>query len=192
MRMGRLSAAGILLATGCFTLRPQADPSRFYHLRVTTTVAATGGTTSVGIGPIRMPAYLDRSHIMQRISDVEVAPREHDYWADPLGEQIQQILAEEVRLRAGLARVQLYPWRTVEKPDRRVDIDIRQFASDSAGAVELRARWEIRTTVEPPRIVASGEDSWQEQAQGSDMADQVDAMSRALGALAGAISARLR
>lgn len=189
-RIGTALAATMLAA--CFNLNPQPDPSRFYNLRAVSEAAPAAAGPTVGIGSIELPAYLDRAHLIERVDETEVRLLSADYWAGPLAGQIQRVLADEIRARSGLDRVERYPWRATDAPAWRVDVDIARFDTWADGVIELRATWEIRATDAGRSLLASGSDTWREQADGADVAQRVDAMSRALAGLARDIAAALR
>jgi uncharacterized lipoprotein YmbA len=190
---GLVTVATLGFGAACFTLGPQTDPSRFYHLRALSEATPfPTGVATVGVGVVTVPRYLDGLHVVERVGDAEVRPLATEYWAEPLSDQIQHVLAEELRAQLGLTRVVRYPWRASDRPAKRVDVDILRFEPDSTGAVALHARWAIIDTTDETRAVVAGEDTWRDQASGPDMALRVDALSRALNAFACDIAARLR
>src|SRR3954471_156925 len=91
--------AGLSFA-GCLT-EPRPDPSRFFAL---TSLPRTGPRTNedsslanapfLGIGPIKIPGYLDREQLVTRISQNRFAIAENDRWAEPLEENFARVLSE--------------------------------------------------------------------------------------------------
>ena len=78
-----------------------SKPSNFYVLSALpeseTAVKGVGNESalSIGIGPITLPIYLDRSQIVTRISRNELKMDEFHRWAEPLKENFFRVLAVE-------------------------------------------------------------------------------------------------
>jgi uncharacterized lipoprotein YmbA len=71
--MRRLLMAGSLVLAAC--LGPRADMSAFYVLSVPPEPTAQDSLPVVlGLGPVTLPGYLDRSQIVIRMSENQVAP----------------------------------------------------------------------------------------------------------------------
>ncbi|MGH7913651.1 MAG: PqiC family protein, partial [Candidatus Binataceae bacterium] len=120
---GRLSvivaavALGALAAGGCFSPRP--DPSKFFVLTpigsaAANSIAPTGLTASssltIGIGPIKLPGYLDRDEVVTRVSPNRLELSNMDRWAEPLDNNFKQVIAQDLTQSLGTHSITFYPW----------------------------------------------------------------------------------
>ena len=64
--------------------------SKFYRLNAVSGVGSgakaidTGRELAIGVGPVKLPLYLDRPHIVTRTSTNEFDSSGFDRWAEPL------------------------------------------------------------------------------------------------------------
>jgi uncharacterized lipoprotein YmbA len=137
------------IAAGCFSLDPKPDASRFFAL---TSLARTGQTTqdsiatnalALGIGPIKIPGYLDRQQLVTRISQNRFAIAENDRWAEPLEENFSRILSQNLAILLQTDRLVVYPWERSEQPKYQVQVELLRFEPNVEQVVELWARWRI-------------------------------------------------
>jgi uncharacterized lipoprotein YmbA len=192
--------SGVLLLSGCLELGGVSPPSRFYLLtpggetRAAATDLAPGGGPGVGladlalgVGPIRIPAYLDRPQIVTRsgANALELAP--FDRWGEPLQESVARVLATELARRLGTERVQRHPWRDAESVQVAVEVDVLRFDGPLGGPVALEARWTLRTGREAVQHASH----ITEAGNGGGYAEQAAAMSRALATLAREIASEV-
>jgi uncharacterized lipoprotein YmbA len=138
-----------LLAAGCVSLGPQADPSRFFALaslpRTGQRVQDAAGNNALvlGIGPIKFPAYLDRPQLVTRISQNRFAVAENDRWAEPLEENLSRILSQNLSILLHTERVVTYPWERSQRPTHQVQVEVLRFEPNAERIVELWARWRV-------------------------------------------------
>ncbi|HEX5606452.1 MAG TPA: PqiC family protein, partial [Candidatus Binatia bacterium] len=69
-----------------------------------------GNALSLGIGPIKIPRYLDREQLVTRISQNRFAIAENDRWAEPLEENFSRVLSENLSILLQIDRVAAFPW----------------------------------------------------------------------------------
>jgi uncharacterized protein len=136
-----------LLVSGCLSPRP--DPSVF--LVLTPAVASEGRGPSngvlrdmvVGVGPVTLPAYLERPQLVSRLEPTELAVDPFARWSAPLDVLFAQALADHLVALLGPQRVVVYPWATRDRPTHSVRIVVQQFERVSPDQVLLRARWDV-------------------------------------------------
>jgi uncharacterized lipoprotein YmbA len=169
-----------LLLVGCASSSP---PARFYTLQALVPPVEHGsidfGDQWVGIGPVRVPDYLDRPQIVTRGDVHRIQIHEFDRWADRVGDRILTVLMENVARLSDSKRVAPYPWAAAFRPDRRVVGEILAFEADSSGGVVLRTRW----LVGAPGAPVEGDvrvSEYMENAATGDFDSITAAMSRAL------------
>ena len=100
LQITALVVAGIAMGLGgCAGMSP---PSNFYVL--STLPESAAGTQSdgdeskieIGVGPVKLPEYLDRSQIITRISPNALKVAAFDRWAEPLKSSFPRILMENL------------------------------------------------------------------------------------------------
>jgi len=142
---------------------------------------ATTSPVTIGVGPVRMPAYVDRPQIVTRKSSDEISLAEFDRWGEPLGEGVPRIIAQNLARLLPNDRVALLPWAGVRAPQYQVVVDIARFDGTVGGSAMLEARWRvIGGDGKAPR---EGHFAMSEPASEPGYRGLVAAMSRGLGSL---------
>ena len=199
MRSARVAAsaafAGLAwIAAGCSPLGPRPDPTVFLVL---TPAAAPGATAApalsglnVGVGPVTLPAYLQRPQLVARVDATEVRVHEYARWSAPLATLFSEAVAEQLMSQLSPRSVSIYPWTVADRPAVSVRIAIQQFETIVPDSAVLRARWELvdrmGNPLSPPRVSEHRTES------PADPNDAPVALSRLVGLLAGEIAAALR
>jgi uncharacterized lipoprotein YmbA len=101
------------------------------------------GQISLGIGPIQLPAYLDRQEIMTRVGPNRFDSLAYDRWAEPLDENFTRVLTQNLSLLLRTDRIVAYPWLPNNTPRYRVEIQVLRFESNSTREAELLTRWSV-------------------------------------------------
>lgn len=130
------------LATGCGS----TPPSRFYTLSATNGPAATPAKLSVAVGPVSVPAVVDRPQIVVDIGPNQVRLEEFNRWAAPLQNNIARVIADNLVLMLGTPRVTLAAQSLSADTDYRVAIDVQSFQSAPGAAAIVDAVWTVRRT----------------------------------------------
>jgi len=176
-----------LLAAGCASNRP----AQFYTLSpaATQTVAAPA-ECAVSVGPVSVPAAVDRPQIVLQTGPNQVFIAEFDRWAAPLKEDIPRVVAYNLASLLGTSQVTVFPQLTASEVSYRVVIDILQLESVSDKEAILDARW----TVSSPKDGRSLSNRMKiaEPARGGGYAELVAAHSRAIAQLSGRIADTIR
>jgi hypothetical protein len=141
----------VLVFSGCVDLGPSADPSQFFTLSSIAGTAKSGQVTpgdegkapSLGIGPIKLPAYLDREGIVTRKSENRIEISEIDRWAEPLREEVSQVLSQNLAALLRTDRILTYPWQVETEPAFQVGVEVLRFEAAEDRTARLRARWGI-------------------------------------------------
>ncbi len=189
--MRRLLPTVALVAAGC--LAPRADPSAFFLL---TASAGPGGiraplAVTLGLGPVTLPGYLDRSELVTRVSENQLAVSEVERWAEPLRDNVLRAVSENLVHLLQPDDYLTYPWYESAQVDYGVAVAITRFEADSTGAVTLDADWRI-TSGDPQETLYRGESLIQESTSGATTDRSVAALSRALARLCDEIAREVR
>ncbi len=176
----------VATAAGC-----ASSPSRFYTLNST----ATGdGTTAVSygvaVGPVSIPALVDRPQFMVQVATNRVEVDEFNRWAEPLNNNIARVVAGDLATLLGTPQVAMAPLANFN-PAYRVSIDIQRFESVRGKSVLIEAVWVVHRTA-AGGATCSGRTVASELVSGDSFDALAAAHSRALGMVSGDIAAVIR
>jgi uncharacterized lipoprotein YmbA len=152
MRCYAVAAASLIsvaLLAGCNPLSPQPDPTRFYVLTplagpAQSIVDTANSTTTIGLGPINLPDYLDQQWMVSRGAGNQLYVSAHDQWGEPLRDSFNQVLKQDLALALNQDQIIDYPWYRRTIVDRQVTVDLIDFAfNSSTNCAEIRANWSV-------------------------------------------------
>ena len=183
--------AGLIatLGGGC----ARTPPAQYYLL--SSPVAATAGKadgTRLGLGPIRLPEYLDRPQIVTWASATQLSLSNSHRWAEPLQQNFARALL--ARLAHALPDTQLvpFPWQGAPRPARQIVVDVQRFERAADGTLHLDARWSVQPTDDgSPAAMRDSAIALPVPGAPDDYDALVATASQAVGALAADIAARL-
>jgi uncharacterized lipoprotein YmbA len=198
--------APLLLAAACSPLNPRPDPTVFLVLSARDGAAdppATGSvvpaatapagafaTVGLGVGPVTLPAYLQRPQLVARVDETQVRVHEYARWSAPLARLFSEAVAEHLMTTLRPRNVSVYPWPAADRPALSVRIAVQQFETVLPDAAVLRARWEVVDRMGNP--LAPARTSEYRTAAPTDPTEAPAALSQLVGMLAAEIAAALR
>jgi uncharacterized lipoprotein YmbA len=97
----------------------------------------------VGVGPAKIPEYLNRPQIVSRAVGSEVNIEEYHRWAEPFKDGLPRIVVDHLSSLLGTDQVFVFPWRGIRNLDYRVTMDILRFDGTLGGDVSLEAVWTL-------------------------------------------------
>ena len=130
----------MVLGVGCAA----SPPSRFYTLSAASGPAATSSKLSIAVGPVSVPAVVDRPQIVVDIGPNQVRLEEFNRWAAPLQNNIARVVADNLVLMLGTPRVTLAAQGLGADADYRAAIDVQSFNSAPGEAAIVDAVWTVR------------------------------------------------
>ncbi len=186
-RVGWLGAALLMAAAlGCGT----SAPSRYYTLDSTATADGSPALNhGVIVGPVSVPASVDRPELVVQVAPNRVEVDEFNRWAAPLGESIARTVAGDLSALLGTPDVATAPFANFD-PVYRVTINVQRFDSVPGESVLVDAVWAVRATAGGE--TRAGRTVAREAVSGQDFDALAAAHSRALAMLSGEIAAALR
>jgi len=134
-----------LLLAGCGT----TQPSRFYMLSsipeatIEKPLNQNEAKVHIGVGPIKVPKYLDRYPIVKRSDGAEVIIDDMHRWAEPLADNFARVMANNLYLLVGAADISINPWPNSNEIDYQVVVDVLRLDADINNNVVLSAHWTI-------------------------------------------------
>jgi hypothetical protein len=142
-RIGSRCALAVLvlgaLAAGC-----ASAPARFYTLAPTATAGLEPAAAyAVIVGPVSLPAEVDRPEFVVQVAPNRVALDEFNRWAAPLGDGIGRTVAGNLSILLGTPHVATALIAN-SNPAFRITIDVQRFESVPGEGVLLEAIWAVR------------------------------------------------
>jgi uncharacterized protein len=137
---GRFGATLCVLAAGCAT----TPPARLYSLSVSATAAPISSNLSVSVGPVSIPAAVDRPQIVVATAANHVQLDDFNRWASPLQENLSSVIADNLSALLGTSRVTRFPRTSSAQADFRVAIEVTRFESVPGQWATLEAAWTVR------------------------------------------------
>jgi hypothetical protein len=177
--------AAVLVAGGCSLFNPGPQPKT--HFFMLGSLAASGKAVqplaplpqvALGIGPVRLPEYLDRRNIILRSARNEFELAENSQWAEPLRDSVARVLADNLSVLLGTYRITQFPWRASMPVDYQLTVQVAQFDGALGDQAVLRAHWQV-VTGDGKILLDAGYSIFGEQAEEQSIAALVGAQSRA-------------
>jgi uncharacterized protein len=186
---------GALLAAqfGCAS----SPPTRFYLLSSPDTLSpetkpsAGERCLSIGIGPIRIPDYLDQPRIVTREAQNEIALAEFDRWGEPMKDNLTRLLAKHLSTLLCTETIAFFPWRGGIPIDYRVEMEVLRLDGSLGGNVSLEAWWMVLSG-DGKKMLFSKKSSFTEAVGGKDYKSLASSESRALGHLSREIAEAIK
>ena len=206
-RFFRILLAGVIAAsvTGCSymakaILAPQKDISKFYLLTPTADTAAatttaptapsTTGDFTIGLGPIKLPPYLDRPEIVTRMAPNRLELSKEDRWGESIQNGFTRAMERNLAAQTGSVVI-VFPWYNTVHVDMQVQIDVYRFETDAQGTATLSAKWTILDST-GKNILYTVESHLTQPSKPGDMTEAAAALSRTIGDLSGQIANMLQ
>lgn len=132
-------ASFALLAAGC-----ASSPSKFYTLNATATaVSPADAHYTVAVGPVLIPAEVDRPQFTVQVAPNRVALDEFNRWAAPLNDNIARVVAANLSALLGTSRVTATALANFTA-DYQVSLNLQRFESVPGKAVTVAAIWVVK------------------------------------------------
>jgi len=100
---------------------------------------------TLGLGPLRLPEYLNRSQLVTRGGGSELEVDEFNRWAEPLTLALHRVVSADVDNMMDGVIVIAFPWEAVirNEVDYRLLGEVTRFDADRSGRVVLDIQWAI-------------------------------------------------
>jgi len=174
-----------LFAAGC-----ASPPSRFYTLSAASASAAPSSSLSVSVGPVSVPAAVDRPEFVVATGPNQVGLDQYNRWASPLKSEIARAVAENLVLMLGADQVTQAAQTASAGVGYRALIEVQRFESAPGQAVAFEAVWSVRRTADSKSL--TGRTRFRESLSQSDFAAVAAAHSRAVARLSEDIAEAVR
>src|SRR6204780_3256812 len=170
-------------------LAPPKDISKFYLVTPTAdTAAATPASApgsnsnsdfTIGLGPIKLPPYLDRPEIVTRAAPNRLELSKEDRWGESVQNGFTIAMNRNLAAQTGAAVID-FPWYNTVHIDMQVQIDVYRFETDSQGTATLSAKWTILDTT-GKNVLYTVEAHLTQPSKPGDQTQAAAALSRTIG-----------
>ena len=143
----------------------------------------------IGLGPIRLPEYLDRFQMVVAVSENKYKLIDNHRWAEKLDQNVSLALFKSLPAQLGTDRMVRYPWPQRPGVDFQVKIDILEFNIDQTGQSRLVAQWSIKSK---DKTLLNKRSSFTAEASSTDIDKMVEAQSECLTKLGQEIAVNLK
>ncbi len=142
-KVAAIVAAG--LAVGCLGSSPNISLYTMNPVSDSPAASAPDGL-AIGVGPVRVPRYLDRPEWVTRPSGSTSRLEVDDFrrWAGGFSANVLSALGENFAVKLDTQRIVVYPVQAPFPLDYRVAVDFHAFEGIGGEALVLRASWVIR------------------------------------------------
>jgi len=165
--------------------------SKSFYVLTADGPAPSGGGAGIGVGPITLAEYIDRSNLVIAQSANQLAVAENHRWAGDLSASITRVTAANLGRRLHTGNVRTYPWRNDGELSYQITLDIRQLHGGADGYAVIEAGW--RAYALPERKLKASRTFVDREALGTDgYPALVAAQSRLLSRLAADIATGLK
>ncbi len=174
----------VLVLSGCAS----TPPTRFFVLSPISGFQNTGNREgercfAIGIGPVKIPEYLNQPEIVTQITQNELRLDEFAKWAEPLEDNIPRALAENLRALLCTRSIAIFPWKGGTTIDYRIDVQVIQMYGRLGESASLDVTWSIADGTDRKRAPLLTKRSTYKEPTGGDYEAFVSAQSRNLASL---------
>src|SRR5512138_3323906 len=142
-----LAVAVVLGMAACISGRP--SPATQHYVLSPVIEPLSDGAASpaaplvIGVGPVSLPAYLDRPQMVIRPASDRIEINEFEQWAEPLRNGVTRVVAVNIARLLPETRVVTFPWRGPEEIRYQIVLEIGQMDGPAGGGIALDARWRV-------------------------------------------------
>jgi len=182
----RVLAACAILLTAC-----AAHPDRFYGLSTLPGAAlppAAGYTTRILLST-SIPSVVDRRELIVDAPDDRILVLEHERWAAPLSDLVNQTLARDIEQRRADVLVADRAFDQAGIKPVRIKVEIVRMSARRGGQATLEAHWRIEDAA--VQLDQLGGASFSSPIEGDDYASMARAFSLCLASLADRLAEKL-
>lgn len=135
-------ARGLLLCASA-VLAACGGAADEYYLLTPAGPAPRGGGIGIGVGPVTVAEYLDRSNLIFQTSGQRLEVAQNHHWAGDLNKSIASVMASNLGRELGTGNVRTYPWDRDDELKYQIVIDVRQLHGTPGGGALLEASWRV-------------------------------------------------
>ena len=181
--------ACVMMLTAC----GRTPPAKFYALQpveLSSPGRSLPRNVALAVGPVAIPADIDRAEIVTREAGNEVNFSEFHRWAGPLPKSIASVMAQNIGTLLDTDRVTPFTRENIFQPTHRVVVNINRYDSQLSKEFLLDATWSIKE-LKGSKLLLVQNSIIRESLASSTYEGLVAAQSKALAALSQKIATAL-
>ena len=97
----------------------------------------------IGVGPVKIPEYLNRPQMVTRSTNNALQFAEFDRWAEPLENNLTRVLADNLSILVPSEHVAVFPWPKAVPVRYQITMEIIHLEKAPDGKIMLDADWNI-------------------------------------------------
>lgn len=134
----------LIFITTSLLLGCQHSPRKQYYLLSATAsnTQSTAITHSIGLGPIVVADYLQRSQLLVNRDENSLHVTENAYWGESLQKGISRVLAINLMNQDSGRAIEVFPWRHDSAPALSIRLHIHELQIIDGKAV-INASWKL-------------------------------------------------
>jgi len=124
-----------------------SSPKTTYYRMSSTPISATPAANSklrIMVGPVSVPASMDRPQLVTQSGSTEVQVHEYHRWAGTLRGDIGQVISSRLAQDLGTSDVWNFSQSTQAQFDYQILVDVQNLDSSDKGNVVLDVLWTIK------------------------------------------------
>ena len=135
----------LLICSSCIQIGSDPKPLHYYLLEAPTNQPQiySSKKLNISIELIKFPEYLDRLQIVTNDQKNSVILNENQRWANPLSDNILQVLRENLVLALPDSIVTIHPWEDADTPATKLKLSVDKFAGKPGETANVAIRWNI-------------------------------------------------
>ena len=136
-----------LIVSGCISI-PNSSTPRFYSLSAVNETQVSKKINLppdviIGIGPVKIPEYLDRPQIVTKSKDKMLQFAQFDRWGESLDLGLARLIREDLTVMLPGAKLTLYPWNPSIAVKYQVVVEVIQLDSELDRDMFFVVQWTI-------------------------------------------------
>ncbi len=164
---------------------------KYYRLASEGPVPTGTAGLAVGVGPVTLPAYVDRAELVFQSGPNEFKVPADAHWAGSLKENISRVLAADLGQRLHSGNVLSFPWNPDAHLRYQIAVDVSQFHAISGQGAILEVAWRVETP-DGKTTLRRGNGTFHEPIAGDGYDPVVTAENNLLAQLADAMAVMVR
>jgi uncharacterized lipoprotein YmbA len=143
----RIVYVTILVGTMMLTACGRTPPAKFYTLQPVQQPSmgrSLPADVGLAVGPVEIPAEIDRTEIVTRDAGNEVSFSQYHRWAGPLQQSIASVMAQNIGTLLGTERVTPFTRENIFRPTHRMVININRYDSQLSKEFLIDATWSVK------------------------------------------------
>jgi uncharacterized lipoprotein YmbA len=133
--------------SGCMSI-PNSPTPRFYALSAIDKVSVNKkinlpAGVIIGIGPVRVPEYLDRPQIVTHTKEEMLQFAQFDRWGESLDLGVARLVREDLTVMLPKTKLTLYPWNPSIAVKYQVIIEVVELDNEFDKGMHFAVQWMI-------------------------------------------------